>query len=210
MRIALVLAALALVGVPSAGAGSHEKRTEGKNEAKNESKEAKRLFDAAPVTTVRTRPASVEEVARVAAEVEGIELPEAIARVSGAAPGADAAATSVATAAAAVYCSWVEWQNGRGTFPYRRWIVGQTYWCYEYGGAITYRASNTVARVDGVCSGSNPRDWRVSGGAGYSWVVVHHEADFSCRTPWWYPLNDSIWMEPAFNSYGSTSMTRQS
>ena len=101
-------------------------------------------------------------------------------------------------------------ETGPGTFPYHRWIIGQTYWCYHYGADITYRASQTAARVDGVCSGSNEREWKVSGGAGYSWVVVHHEADFSCATPWWYPLNDSLWMEPAFNSYGNTSMTRNS
>lgn len=206
MRIALVLAALALVAAPSAGAGNHEK----KNEKESRAKEVKRLFEAAPVTTVSTRPVSVEEVARIAAQTEGIGLAEAVARVSGAGATAKAAGTAAATAAATVYCSSVEWQSGRGIFPYRRWIAGQTYWCYVYGGAITYRASNTAARVDGVCSGSNPREWRVSGGAGYASVVVHHEADFSCRTPWWYPLNDSIWIEPGFNSYGGTWMNRQS
>lgn len=205
MRVALLVVALVLAGVPSALAGDGT----GKGGAKGEAKEAKRLFEAAPFTTlVAQRPASIEEVAAIAAQAEGLDSEQARARVTGA-TGTDAAASpAAAVTAAAVYCSWTEWQHGRGIFPYRRWIAGQTYWCYEYGGAITYRASNTAARVDGVCSGRNARDWRVSGGAGYSWVVVHHEADFSCATPWWYPLNDSLWMEPAFNSWGSTSMTR--
>ena len=93
-------------------------------------------------------------------------------------------------------------------FPYHRWVVGQTYWCFNYGGAITYRSSNTAARVDGVCSGSNARDWKVAGGAGYSSVVVHHEADFSCTTPWWFPLNDTLWMEATFDSYGNAWLSR--
>jgi len=194
MRIALLVAAFALALVPAAPAGNGGQ--------KKEEKEALRLFEASPVTVlVSQRAVPVEEVAMIAAEAEGIEPSTATARVGG---------TDSAFAASAVNCSWAEWQTARGIFPYRRWIVGQTYWCYEYGGAITYRASNTAARVDGVCSGSNARDWKVSGGAGYSWVVVHHEASFSCATPWWYPLNDTLWMEPAFNSYGNTSMTRRS
>ena len=55
-----------------------------------------------------------------------------------------------------------------------------------------------------MCSGSNARDWKVAGGAGYSSVVVHHEADFSCTTPWWFPLNDTLWMEATFDSYGNS------
>jgi len=173
------------------------------------SEQARRLFDAPGyVRLLRQRQVAVEEVAAVAAETEGLTPPEALARVSGSSQAnGERIDLAAAESEASVRCSSVEWENGRGTFPYRRWIVGHTYWCYQYGGDITYRTSNTSARVDGVCSGSNERDWRISGGAGYSWVVVHHEADFSCVTPWWYHLNDSIWMQPAFNSYGSTSMT---
>jgi len=54
------------------------------------------------------------------------------------------------------------------------------------------------------------RDWKVAGGAGYSWVIVHHEADFSCATPWWYRLNDTLWMEAQFDSYGNAWLTRTS
>jgi hypothetical protein len=173
-----------------------------------ETQEIRRLFEQpSSLILLPERPVSVEEVAAIAAAAEGLTPTDALARVSGSAPGTPEAAIA---AADAVSCSGFEWTLHRGTFPYHRWIVGQTYWCYHYGADITYRASQTAARVDGVCSGSNEREWKVSGGAGYSWVVVHHEADFSCATPWWYPLNDSLWMEPAFNSYGSTSMTRNS
>ncbi len=162
-----------------------------------EVREAQRLFE--QPGSLRLLPehvVPVEVVAAIAAVAEGLAPSDALARVAG------------AEQVAAVQCSSSEWRLDRGIFPYHRWIVGQTYWCYRYGADITYRVSQTAARVDGVCSGSNEREWKVSGGAGYSWVVVHHEADFSCTTPWWFPLNDSLWMEPAFNSYGNSSMTR--
>jgi hypothetical protein len=206
MRFAFVLVVLSMLAAAPSAAGAESR--------KGEAREAKRLFEAAGTTSlVAQRPASVEEVAAIAAAAEGISIEEARAAVAGldAAIALDGASDAAATtAAAAVYCTWAEWDHHRGIFPYHRWIVGHTYWCYHYGGDITYRASSTSARVDGVCSGSGERDWKVSGGAGYSWGVVHHEADFSCATPWWYPLNDTLWMEPAFNSYGNTSMTRTS
>lgn len=160
--------------------------------------EVQRLFEQpGPVRMYPERAVEPEQVAASAASAEGISALEALARIEG----------SDATAAA-VECRAVEYALHRGTFPYHRWITGQTYWCFNYGGTITYRSSGTSARVDGVCSGSNPRDWRVSGGAGYSWVVVHHEADFSCATPWWYRLNDTLWLEATFDSYGNAWISR--
>ena len=166
-----------------------------------EAREAQRLFESrGGARMLPQRVVSVEEVAAVAAATEGLTASDALARVTGVA----ASAASIA----AVTCYSVEYSFSRGLFPYHRWIVGQTYWCFQYGGAITYRTSNTSARVDGVCSGSNARDWKVAGGAGYSWVVVHHEADFSCATPWWFPLNDTLWMEATFDSYGNAWLSR--
>jgi hypothetical protein len=168
-----------------------------------EAREAQRLFESrGGARILAQRVASVEEVAAVASATEGLTASDALARVTGAEPSA--------ASIAAVTCYSVEYSHSRGVFPYHRWIVGQTYWCFQYGGAITYRASNTSARVDGVCSGSNARDWKVAGGAGYSWVVVHHEADFSCTTPWWFPLNDTLWMEATFDSYGNAWLSRWS
>jgi hypothetical protein len=173
-----------------------------------EVREAQRLFERpGSLRALPERIVAVEEVAAIAAAAEGLTPSDALARVTGSERTTPDAAIA---AEASVQCSWSEWQLDRGVFPYHRWIVGQTYWCYHYGADITYRTSQTTARVDGVCSGGNAREWKVSGGAGYSWVVVHHEADFSCTTPWWFPLNDSLWMEPAFNSYGNSSMTRSS
>lgn len=166
-----------------------------------EAREAQRLFDSrGGARVLAQRVASVEEVAAIASATEGLTAADAHALVSGRSPDASVAAP--------VSCYSVEYQFSRGLFPYHRWIVGQTYWCFHYGGAITYRTSNTSARVDGVCSGSNARDWKVAGGAGYSWVVVHHEADFSCATPWWFPLNDTLWMEATFDSYGNAWLSR--
>jgi hypothetical protein len=160
-------------------------------------REVQRLFEhPGSLRLLPERVVAVEEVVAIAAVAEGLTQSDALARVT---------ANAVE---ASVQCSSSEWRLDRGLFPYHRWIVGQTYWCYQYGADITYRVSQTAARVDGVCSASNPSDWKVSGGAGYSWVVVHHEASFSCTTPWWFPLNDTLWMEPAFNSYGNSSMTR--
>lgn len=197
--VVLVPVVIALMLTASAPAADKPPRPPSQAEAK-----ALRLFESGGFTRLaEQRSATLEEVVAFAAATEDLDRPAALERVTG------AASSESFSTAASVTCAWAEWQNGRGFFPYRRWIVGQTYWCYYYGGAITYRASNTAARVDGVCSGSNPRDWKVGGGAGYSWVVVHHEADFSCATPWWYSLNDTLWMEPAFNSYGGTWMTRE-
>jgi hypothetical protein len=201
LRVAVVLTLAAVLAPASASAKPPGPPSQLKPQ---EAREALRLFEQPGFAgIVAARDASVEEVSALAAEAEGLSPTAAVDRVTG-------AAATDASALATVDCRVVEYATHRGIFPYHRWVSGQTYWCYYYGGTITYRASSTSARVDGVCSGSNARDWKVAGGAGYSWVIVHHEADFSCATPWWYPLNDSLWMEPAFNSYGSTSMTRNS
>jgi hypothetical protein len=199
-RLAAFLAVAAALSPAAASAASPAPPTP------QELRDVQRLFERrGPLRALPERIVSVEEVAAIAATAEGLTPSAALARVTGSEQSAPEAAIA---AAEAVQCNFSEWSLHRGVFPYHRWITGQTYWCYRYGGDITYRASQTSARVDGVCSGSNEREWKVSGGAGYSWVVVHHEADFSCTTPWWFPLNDSLWMEPAFNSYGNSSMTR--
>ena len=203
LRVAVVLTLAAVLAPASASAKPPGPPSQPKPQ---EAKEAQRLFEQPGFAgIVSARDASVEEVAALAAEAEGLSPAAAVARVTG-------AATAVAGASllATTSCHVVEYATHRGVFPYHRWVSGQTYWCYYYGGSITYRASSTSARVDGVCSGSNARDWKVAGGAGYSWVIVHHEADFSCATPWWYHLNDTLWMEAQFDSYGNAWLTRTS
>lgn len=101
-----------------------------------DAREAQRLFESqGGARILAQRVASVEEVAAVASAAEGLAAPDAFARVAGEEPGA--------ASIAAVTCYWVEYSVSRGVFPYHRWVVGQTYWCYHYGGSITYRASNT-------------------------------------------------------------------
>lgn len=132
-------------------------------------------------------------------------------KLRAATPAQVARATGRRTAAAvsAERCWYTEWKHDRGVFPYWRGVYQGTYWCAIYGSHITYRTSNTWTRVNGVCSQNGAvGQWKVVGGAGYSYVVVHSEASFSCRTPWWFPLNDNLWMEPAFNAWGNTSMSR--
>ena len=202
LRAAVVLTLAAVLAPASASAKPPGSPSQPKPQ---EAKEALRLFEQPGFAgLVSARAASVEEVAALAAEAEGLSPAAAVARVTG------AAATVAGASPLAVGCRVVEYATHRGIFPYHRWVSGQTYWCYYYGGTITYRASSTSARVDGVCSGSNARDWKVAGGAGYSWVIVHHEADFSCATPWWYRLNDTLWMEAQFDSYGNAWLTRTS
>jgi len=198
MRAAIVLT-VAVALVPASAAAKPPG-----SPSPHQEKEAQRLFEQPGFSgIVSARAASVEEVAAVAREAEGLSPAAALARVTG-------ADSTVASTLASTSCNVVEYATHRGIFPYHRWVSGQTYWCYYYGGTITYRSSNTSARVDGVCAGFDPRDWKVAGGAGYSWVIVHHEADFSCATPWWYRLNDTLWMEAQFDSYGNAWLTRTS
>ena len=94
-----------------------------------ETQEIRRLFEQpSSLRLLPERPVSVEEVAAIAAAAEGLTPTDALARVSGSDPGTLEAAIA---AAEAVSCSGFEWTLQRGTFPYHRWIVGQTYWCYH-------------------------------------------------------------------------------
>lgn len=201
---AVVVLMLAVVLAPASAAA---KPPGSPNPPKSQdAKDVHRLFEQPGFAgIVSARDASVEEVSALAAESEGLSPAAALARVT----GAEATVAGVSTPAS-TSCRVVEYATHRGIFPYHRWVSGQTYWCYYYGGTITYRSSSTSARVDGVCSGSNARDWKVAGGTEYSWVIVHHEADFSCATPWWYRLNDTLWMEAQFDSYGNAWITRSS
>lgn len=104
---------------------------------------------------------------------------------------------------AAGQCRYVEHVNGRGVTPYDRSHHVGTYWCYVYNSHITYRRSNTWGRTGPVCATTDARNWKMGGGAGYRWVKIHSEAWFSCTTPWWFPLNDSLWMQIAYNVFGN-------
>ncbi len=108
--------------------------------------------------------------------------------------------------ATAGQCRYVEYVNGRGVYPYDRHHHVGTYWCYVYNSHITYRRSNTWGRTGPVCATTNAANWRIGGGVGYRWVKIHSEAWFSCSTPWWFPLNDSLWMQVAYNVFGNSAV----
>ena len=76
-----------------------------------DAREAQRLF-ASPggARILAQRVVSIEEVAAVASATEGLAASDALARVTGAEPGA-------ASVAAAVTCYWVEYSHSRGVFP---------------------------------------------------------------------------------------------
>ena len=59
----------------------------------------------------------------------GLSPAAAVARVT----GADSTVASTSTLAS-TSCNYVEYATHRGIFPYHRWVQGQTYWCYYYGG----------------------------------------------------------------------------
>lgn len=101
-------------------------------------------------------------------------------------------------------CWYAEPWQSRGVFPYWRKHIAATYWCAEYGNYITYRRTNQRPDVNGVCSHTGHSHWRTSGGIGYSWVKIHAWMSFSCPTPYpWFELNDTLWMNPAFNVWGN-------
>jgi hypothetical protein len=103
-------------------------------------------------------------------------------------------------------CRYVEYRHDRGIVPFERAHHAGTYWCYVYNNRITYRRTNTWGRATGLCSTTDARNWKIGGGAGYRWVKVHSEAWFSCPTPWWYTLNDSLWMQIAYNVFGNSAV----
>ena len=142
---------------------------------------------------------SVEEVSAIASVAEGLTPPMRSLASAGPAPGARRlrrCADAPRASGSRVRHSAVSSRTTAGS------SVRPT-------GATTTAASSRTARAaprrasTGCARAATRATGRSRGGAGYSWVVVHHEADFSCATPWWFPLNDSLWMEPAFDSYGN-------
>jgi hypothetical protein len=94
------------------------------------------------------------------------------------------------------------WSVQFGYWPYHQIVNLTTYWCSDWlGGPLSYRSSNTT--LDGLlCGWSNPYDYRVSGGLGYTTVTVEGGGDFACQTavPWivyhyhrWERIEYSTW-----------------
>jgi hypothetical protein len=113
------------------------------------------------------------------------------------------AAASTEGSAGGNACWYVALANGLGIFPYERTHHAATYWCAVYGQYLTYRRTDTRGDTNGFCSTTGTGNWKMGGGVYYRWVKVHTWSSFSCPTPWWWSLNDTLWMNIAYNVWGS-------
>jgi hypothetical protein len=100
-------------------------------------------------------------------------------------------------------CWYVALRNSLGVFPYERTHHAATYWCAVYGQYLTYRRTDTRGDTNGFCSTTDTGSWKMGGGVHYRWVKVHTWSSFSCPTPWWWSLHDTLWMNIAYNVWGS-------
>jgi hypothetical protein len=100
-------------------------------------------------------------------------------------------------------CWYVALRNSLGVFPYERTHHAATYWCAVYGQYLTYRRTDTRGDTNGFCSTTDTGSWKMGGGVYYRWVKVHTWSSFSCPTPWWWSLHDTLWMNIAYNVWGS-------
>jgi hypothetical protein len=100
-------------------------------------------------------------------------------------------------------CWYVALANGLGIFPYERSHHAATYWCAVYGQYLTYRRTDTRGDTNGFCSTTGTGSWKMGGGVYNRWVKVHTWSSFSCPTPWWWSLHDTLWMNIAYNAWGS-------
>ena len=103
-------------------------------------------------------------------------------------------------------CWYSELVNGMGIFPMERNHHAATYWCAVYGQYLTYRRTNTRGATNGVCSTTGTGSWKMGGGVHYRWVKVHTWSSFSCPSPWWWTLNDTLWMNIAYNVWGTVAV----
>ena len=100
-------------------------------------------------------------------------------------------------------CWYVALANGLGVFPYERTHHAATYWCAVYGQYLTYRRTTTRGDTNGFCSTTGTGSWKMGGGVYDRWVKVHTWSSFSCPTPWWWSLHDTLWMNIAYNVWGN-------
>ena len=100
-------------------------------------------------------------------------------------------------------CWYLALANGLGVFPYERTHHAATYWCAVYGQYLTYRRTDTRGDTNGFCSTTGTGNWKMGGGVYYRWVKVHTWSSFSCPTPWWWSLHDTLWMNIAYNAWGN-------
>jgi hypothetical protein len=113
------------------------------------------------------------------------------------------AADSTEGSAGGNACWYLALANGLGIFPYERTHHAATYWCAVYGQYLTYRRTDTRGDTNGFCSTTGTGSWKMGGGVYERWVKVHTWSSFSCPTPWWWSLHDTLWMNIAYNVWGN-------
>ena len=90
-----------------------------------------------------------------------------------------------------------------GYWPYYQTVYDNTSWCAYYGGVITYRSTNPT-HSSYLCGGSGDYTFRISGGAGYSYVAYQVGAYFSCQTDIpWITFSTSRSLNAEVNDFGS-------
>ena len=161
-----------------------------------------------------TRPVSAQEAlaaASVAGAVVSVAPGVSLTQAMGLSPAVSLAATAAAvvrpvgTTTSAVACSanaaWHEW----GTWPYQQRVTDTTYWCAVYGDHITYVSSSATGSGT-LCGTDWAKSQQISGGVGYSWVVVRSSAEWACPTviPW-VILHTTHHEDVSRNAWGSTA-----
>ena len=194
VRKALFTLLLAAILAPAASAGN------GNGKAKPLDPAQAQIFASAGGASLGTSVAPVSKDDALAAS----RLPGAQTEIaSGFATTQQAVAAS--TGCAAYVSGW-----GWGTWPYDQQVYDHTYYCAVIGDHITYR-STTVTTGGTICGTESRDDWIVSGGIGYSWMVVHAQARFACPTAVpWLVLHPTDWLETAYNAWGNAAQVGNS
>jgi hypothetical protein len=196
-KVLFTILLAALVAVPAASAGNGNGNGSGKA----------RPLDPAVAQALASTPGSSGTSAVPVSKQEALAAMEQ--------PGADVAlapgyATPQLAVAASTGCtayqSWRSW----GTWPYDQQVYDHTYYCVVTGSHITSR-STSVSTGGTLCGTESRSNWIVSGGIGYSWMVVHAEARFSCPTviPW-VTIHPTDWLETSYNAWGNAAQVNHS
>lgn len=130
------------------------------------------------------------------------------ARAASNRPGADTEGTLPDTARSlarayetdATTCWYASPTDTWGTWPYNQSVTQNTYWCRK-NGLLSYR-STTITTGSYFCSSHDPYEFKVAGGVGYTYVVVHRGAYFNCPTAIpWININVNDWAEWGYDVF---------
>ena len=91
--------------------------------------------------------------------------------------------------------------RSRGLWPYGRAVHLYTLWCAK-SGVINYRDSVAWTGMDWLCSSHNLWWGKVGGGAGWTFVDVQAQAEFTCQSPWWFDWHDFLMQRIRYHGNG--------